>query len=207
MLWRVHPIGSGADPRTTIPGVPAPTPSRTGSPPRLSRRAALTALAAGVSATVAGCSTGTGRADAARSAAPSAPAPRPAGVSPDVAVAVAAVDRITAVAAELARATRGRRGRVARRRLAGLAALHAAHLRILRQAVPADHRDDAHGPTGTQAGRTRGQRPTPASVARSEGRLRVQLEDLAVRAESGEFARLLAAMSAAIGQQLVVMPA
>jgi hypothetical protein len=44
-----------------------------------------------------------------------------------------------------------------------------------------------------------------AGVERAERGLRQSLEGLAVQAQSGEFARLLAAMSAALGQQLALL--
>lgn len=168
----------------------------------MSRRAVVAGVTAGVAASLAagtlgGCASGStspraGRRDATPE------------VSPDVAVAAAALQAITRSANAVGRTAR-RHPRL-KAALAGLAALHAAHLRLLQDAVPAGHRRDT---TAGPAPATVPHRPPAAlaAVAHDEHDLRAQLEGLAVRARSGEFARLLAAMSAAVGQQLAVLPA
>lgn len=176
-------------------------PAAAPEPSALSRRAVMAGVTAGVAAglaagTLGGCASGSTSARASRrDATPE--------VSPDVAVAAAALQAITR--------TSGAVGRTARRHpqlkagLAGLAALHAAHLRMLQDAVPARHRRDA---TAGPPPATVPHHPPAAlaAVAHAERDLRAQLEGFAVRARSGEFARLLAAMSAAVGQQLAVLP-
>lgn len=123
-------------------------------------------------------------------------------MTPDVAVAVSAYARIGQVTEVLDRATRHHHA--LRHRLAGLAALHDAHQRMLQSAVPEDHRPARARATGRgRVARRRGE--ALQAVVTAEHGLRSSLEDLAVRAQSGEFARLLAAMSAAIGQQLAVL--
>lgn len=177
--------------------MPDPTPPHQAVP----RRTVLGALAAGaVAALAGGCSTA---APVGAHAGRSSPSPTGArGVLPDVAVAMAALARIRNAAEVLDRTSQRHHG--LRARLAGLSALHAAHLRMLQDAVPKDHR-----PSPTTA-------PHPERVARrepvalhqtvaAEEGLRRSLDDLAVRARSGEFARLLAAMSAAVGQQLAML--
>lgn len=119
-----------------------------------------------------------------------------------MALAVTAVGRIRQVADQLHRTVARHRG--LRRELAGLSALHAAHLRLLHDAVPEDHRDDV-GPGDGGHHVPRGAPRALRAALRAEQRLRPQLDELAVRAESGEFARLLAAMSAAVAQQLAVV--
>jgi hypothetical protein len=69
-----------------------------------------------------------------------------------------------------------------------LAALHRAHIEAL----------DGTPPTG-EPGRT----TSREAVRRREQRLRTRLVDAAVAAESGELARLLASMSAAVAQREV----
>lgn len=177
--------------------MPPPTPEDPGLP----RRAVLGILAAGAVAAVAGgCTTGASGHTAGR---PPAVVRRPRGVSPDVALAVAAVARIGIVADLLHRTVAHHRG--LRHQLAGLAALHAAHLQLLREAVPADRRAAARVPTGHRGRVPRRQQAALAAAVQAERDLRPQLEGLAVRAESGEFARLLAAMSAAVAQQLAAV--
>ena len=122
-------------------------------------------------------------------------------VSPDVALATTAAGRVGQVADLVERTVA--RHRQLRHRLAGLAALHAAHLRLLQEAVPADRRRDEQGPHREHV--PHAEHAALRSVLRAEHSLRPQLQGLAMRAESGEFARLLAAMSAAVGQQLAVV--
>jgi hypothetical protein len=120
-----------------------------------------------------------------------------------VALAITAVGRIGDVA-DLLHRTVARHRRL-RHRLSGLAALHAAHLRLLQDAVPRDRRDGARGATGGRLHVAHRERAALDAVLGAERALRPRLDDLAVRAQSGEFARLLAAMSAAVSQQLAVV--
>ncbi|MBD8869079.1 hypothetical protein [Nocardioides donggukensis] len=83
--------------------------------------------------------------------------------------------------------------------LAELTALHLAHSRLLQEAVPT--------PKAATAPRVpRGSRQALALVRTEERRLQRRLGDLADTVESGTFARALASMSAAVGQQLSVLP-
>jgi hypothetical protein len=120
-----------------------------------------------------------------------------------VALAITAVGRIGEVADLLHRTVA--RHRPLRHRLSGLAALHAAHLRLLQDAVPQDRRDGARGATGGRPHVPHREHAALEAALGAERALRPRLEGLAVRAQSGEFARLLAAMSAAVGQQLAVV--
>lgn len=110
---------------------------------------------------------------------------RPAPVSADVASAIALVRRLrTSVAL-----TRGQP------RYAALAGVERAHLAILTRAVPADRRRGLGGPVASQS--------ASGQVIRSDASgLHGALVAAAVRAESGEFAALLASMAAGIGQQV-----
>lgn len=183
---------------------PAPDAPSAGSAAgsALPRRAVLGGLAAGALVAVAGgCTAGSPQPDADASGGTATTPPRE--VSPDVALAVSAVERIGRVADLLDRTVAHHRR--LRHPLAGLAALHAAHLRLLRQAVPDDQEQQPGAGTRRPRGAPHDAHAALRSVLHAERSLRPQLEGLAVRAESGEFARLLAAMSAAVGQQLAVV--
>lgn len=84
-------------------------------------------------------------------------------------------------------------------RMAPLTAMHRAHLRVLEHAVPQGQRSRLRQHKATV---------TPkhgsglAAVRAAETLARTQLASLANTAHSGELARLLASMAAAIGQQL-----
>lgn len=120
-------------------------------------------------------------------------------LAPDVAVAVEAVTAIRAAADELTRVA-GARPTLATR-LSGLVDLHRTHLEALVDAVP-ERVDTSPTPSATPTVKT----PlTLASVRSTEGALHDRLVALALRAESGPFARLLGAMAAAISQQLAVL--
>jgi len=164
------------------------------------RRAVLGGLAASaVVVAAAGCAADTRQAG--RKSPGTATTPR--GVSPDVALAITAVTRVGTVA-DLVHRTIAHHRRL-RHQLSGLNALHAAHLRLLQEAVPDDRRDAARGPAGQHERVPHGAHAALRAALRAEHDLRPQLEGLAVRAESGEFARLLAAMSAAVAQQLAAV--
>ncbi len=147
--------------------------------------------AAGLAAAaVGGCSTDDGGTDG--------PA-RPAELAPDVAVATRALTEITAMRAAVTATLR--RYPAARARLAPLARMHRAHEETLVDAVP-DRAATSGTPRPYTVPRTR--RAAFRAVTRDEQRLQDHLGGLALEAESGDFARLLAAMGAGIGQQLTV---
>ncbi|WP_127480343.1 hypothetical protein [Nocardioides pantholopis] len=89
--------------------------------------------------------------------------------------------------------------------LAGLLALHEAHLLLLETEGDQDAGEtDAPSPSDPSAPSGR---PAPAQrqVVAAEQALQGQLADAALRASSGELARVLAAMSAAVAQQLATL--
>jgi hypothetical protein len=120
-------------------------------------------------------------------------------LAPDVAVAVEAATAIRRAAAAVT-ATSKRHPALAAK-LSGLGPVHAAHLAAVADAVP-DGVDTTSSANGTPYA-------VPARPARAlvqltaaEQSLHDTLLGLAMRAESGPFARLLGAMAAAISQQL-----
>ena len=158
---------------------------------RPSRRTFLAVGAAGIAAWgLAGCSGDT------------APGPTPAkaparGVTPDVAVATAALEAIRATRTAV-QATQARYP-ATRSQLMDLRQMHGAHEATLVNAVPDQARTSAS--------------PAPYAVPRKreaalralkvkEKRLHDALGVLALRAQSGDFARLLASMGAAVDQRL-----
>jgi hypothetical protein len=172
---------------TDLPDALAGTPSR--------RSLLVAGLGVGSGLLLVGCSSESddegGR--AARSpASPAAPA-APASTTPDVAVATLALSEIRTAAAAV-RAT-GVRFPDLRGDLAGLGAMHQAHERSLAEAVPAPARTSAT--------------PAPYAVPRrrdaalrrlttTEQGLHDTLGRLAMRAQSGQFARLLASMGTGV---------
>lgn len=181
-------------------GVPQPAPDGPLEGAGLPRRAVLGGLTAAALVAAGGCSSGSPRPAAHASGGTTTTARE---VSPDVALAITAVGRIGDVADLLHRTVA--RHRSLRHRLSGLAALHAAHLRLLQDAVPQDRRDGARGATGDHAHVPHREHAALEAVLGAEHALRPRLDGLAVQAQSGEFARLLAAMSAAVGQQLAAV--
>jgi hypothetical protein len=158
----------------------------------LSRRS-LIAGAAGLAAlAVTACSTSGSTADDATPAAP-------AELAPDVAVATRALAEIRAVRAA-ASGTLSRYPAV-RSRLAALVQLHEAHEATLTDAVPDRARTSA-SPAPYAVPRRRD--AALRSLTTREQRLHDTLQALALRAQSGDFARLLASMGAGISQQLAV---
>lgn len=122
-------------------------------------------------------------------------------LAPDVALAVTAVGALLEAEAQaqvLITSFPGLRGRVA-----GLVALHAAHLGALQEAVPSGvdpaPQASAPPPPSTRAAALKQQHS-------AELVLHDRLVGLALRAQSGPFARLLGSMSAAIAQQLAAAP-
>lgn len=176
----------------------------------LSRRAVLTG-AAGlvglVATTAAGCSVDN---PVTRDDAPAAPA----ALAPDVAVATRALAEIRAVAAAVE--DTATRFPAIRTRLAPLAALHRTHEASLADAVP-DRATSTPSPSSS-ASPSASASPTPYVVPRNrdravtalaarEQRLHDRLGVLALQAQSGDFARLLASMGAAVSQRLVGLAA
>jgi hypothetical protein len=119
-------------------------------------------------------------------------------LAPDVAVAVEAVTLVRSARAAV-EATGVRHPALAPR-LAPLLAVHAAHLHAVVDAVP----DGVDTTPAAGAAYAVPQRPGRALVelATHERTLHDGLVGLALRAESGAFARLLGAMAAAVSQQL-----
>ncbi len=174
-----------------MPDFPAPgaRPGRPGTP---SRRAVLLVGVGGLAVLTGACAGGT------IDPGPGEPPP----LAPDVSVAAAALagirDTSTAVSSTMAR------HRAIRSRLAPLLAMHRAHEASLADAVP-DRAETSTSPApySVPGGRDAALR----ALAAREQQLHGDLDDLAVRAESGDFARLLASMGAGIGQQLAGWPA
>lgn len=122
-------------------------------------------------------------------------------LAPDVAVATAALERIRATRAAVD-ATSTRHPELGRD-LADVREMHAAHEASLVDAVPERARPDT--PPATYAVPPR-RRVAARRLAVVEGDLHEALDSLALRAESGDFARLLASMGAGIAQQLARWP-
>jgi hypothetical protein len=121
------------------------------------------------------------------------PRTRPASVTPDVQTATEALAAVR-VAHQAVLAT-GQKFPALRAGLARLDAMHAAHERSLVDAVPAQARASATPAPYVVAGR---RDVALARLQASEATLRAALQSLALRAQSGEFARLLASMAAAV---------
>lgn len=172
-----------------------PTPSPAPTPARVSRRGVLTAALSLPALPLAGCALNDPLDRRRTPAAEAVPA-----LAPDVGVAVEAVARIRAVEAALSATTQRHAGMAAA--LAGLAAMHTAHVDALEEAVP-----DRVDTGSSQAPTTVPDSPVEArrALVAAERRLHDELTELAMRAQSGLFARLLASMVAAISQQLVVI--
>jgi hypothetical protein len=172
-----------------------PSPGIAINPGDVASRRSLIAGTVGIAAMVAtGCSVEnpTSADKAPRSA---------AGLAPDVKVAVRALAEIRAARAAVSR-TMSRYPPV-RPDLAALVQMHRAHEASLVDAVPAQARPETD--------------PAPYVVPRRravalrklesrEQRLHDTLAGLSLRAESGDFARLLASMGAGISQRLTVWP-
>ena len=122
-------------------------------------------------------------------------------LAPDVAVAVRAVTLVRG--AETATAATGEQHPGLAAKLSGLLETHRAHLAAVVDAVP-DGVDTTPTPATTYA-----VPPAPAAaltqLAATEKTLHDELVGLALRAESGPFARLLGTMAAALSQQLKVL--
>ncbi len=155
----------------------------------------LLAVGAGLSGlALVGCETGTP--DPGREA-PTAPAE----LAPDVAVATRALAEITAVRTAVLSTLR--RFPDSRSRLGALLAMHRAHEASLADAVP-DRARPSSAPTPYVVPRRR--EVAVARLTEREQQLHTTLDRLAVRAQSGDFARLLASMGAAVTQHLAFSP-
>ncbi len=119
-------------------------------------------------------------------------------LAPDVAVAVRAVTLVRD--AQAAVESTGERHPAIAPRIAGLLAVHRAHLAAVVDAVPdrVDTSPDAGTPYVVPDRAAR----ALVQLVTAEHTLHDGLVGLAIRAESGAFARLLGAMAAAISQQL-----
>jgi hypothetical protein len=162
-----------------LPDPPAGAPSR---------RSLITLGVVGLGAlgtgTLAGCSSGH------QSATATTPA---ASVTPDVTTATAALAAVRSARAAVQATIRRHPGTQAA--LARLDAMHAAHERSLVDAVPARSRGSAP-PAAYRVPARQG--PALARLDGIEVHLHETLQSLALRAESGEFARLLASTAAAV---------
>lgn len=108
-------------------------------------------------------------------------------------------------AAELARAT-AQRHRALRGRLKPLRATHASHLERLAATDPTAETPLASAPTTSTSTPMAPRLPAAlAAVRKAEVDLADALAESAVRAASGDFARLLASMSAATEQQVALL--
>jgi hypothetical protein len=125
----------------------------------------------------------------------------PAELAPDVTVATRALAEITA--ARMAVTSTLTRFPAVRPALATLVPLHQAHEKSLVDAVPARARTSAPAAPFVVA---RGRDAALRNLARREQRLHDTLDALALRAQSGDFARLLASMGAGVQQQLAGWP-
>lgn len=125
----------------------------------------------------------------------------PADLAPDVVVATEALAQVRAARDALTATTTRIPGLAAS--LTAVAAMHAAHETSLVDAVP-----DGAGstPGATPYAVPRGRTAALTRLAAAERQLHTSLDALALRAESGDFARLLASMGAGIGQQLAEWP-
>lgn len=122
-------------------------------------------------------------------------------LAPDVAVATEALAQLRLVRATAEQTAE--RFPATRTRLATLIELHRAHEESLDAAVPARARaTDLPTPVAIPTQRV----AAMAHLQTTEAHLQGTLTGLALRAESGRFARLLGSMSAAVGQHLVGWP-
>ncbi len=178
-----------------VPDVPRPA--------AFSRRRVL-GLGAGAGvlvglSTVAGCSAGS---DSGADGDTGKRAAQPVEVTPDVKTATAALAAIQ-VARQAVAAT-AQRFPALRPALSGLTGMHVAHERSLANAVPPSVQSGAtRTPYAVPPGRT----AALARLTAAEQKLHGVLGGLAVAAESGDFARLLASMSAAVSTHLAALAA
>lgn len=112
--------------------------------------------------------------------------------SPDEVLVEAAIDQLTAAFGVLVVA---RTFAPLRQPLAPLARAHRRHVEVLEGELGGWVAPELTGPAGALR-----------AVRRSETQLQAALVDAATRAESGALAKLLASMSASVGQHLAVLP-
>ncbi len=177
-------------------------PSRSPVPgPALRRRTALGGLVA-LGTAVTGCSGGTDRPAAPGGTRSGSSSPAATATDPDVALAAAALASERHVLAMVRAALH--RHRDQRELLRATRDVHLAHVRLLADAVPGGAPSTAGGPVPVPAAR-----PEEAlrAVARAEDRLAESNRRSAFHARSGAFARVLASMAAAAGQQSAVLRA
>jgi len=156
---------------------------------RITRRTSLGGALAGV-AVLAGCDLGDlGSGDPA-----SAPTPSADSDDPDSGLVEDVVDDV--VATQVLVESLRRRHRGLRRPLSGLARVHDAHLAALGSSQR----------SGRKAPRTSSVTEALAMLRARELRHQRLLADRASAAQSGRLARLLASMSAAVAQQLTLLP-
>jgi hypothetical protein len=125
----------------------------------------------------------------------------PAGLAPDVAVATTALAEIRAVREAVTGTLR--RFPATRSTIGSLVALHQKHEATLVDAVPSRASTSA-APAPYAVPRNRDK--AVKALAVHEQRLHDTLDRLALRAQSGQFARLLASMGAAVHQRLAEWP-
>jgi hypothetical protein len=118
-------------------------------------------------------------------------------LEPDVAVAVEAATLVRAAESAVTGTSKAHAGLAPR--LAGLLAAHRAHLEAVVDAVPDGVDTSTSGPAYVVPTRPKA---AMATLVAAEHTLHDELMALAMRAESGPFARLLGAMAAAVSQQL-----
>jgi hypothetical protein len=126
----------------------------------------------------------------------------PAGLAPDVAVATTALTEIRAMREAVASTLR--KFPATRSVVGTLVQLHQTHEATLVDAVPARASTSA-APAPYAVPRNRDR--ALARLAVREQQLHDTLDGLAMRAQSGQFARLLAGMGAAVHQRLAEWPA
>jgi hypothetical protein len=123
-------------------------------------------------------------------------------LAPDVALAVEAATLVRGAESAVTGTTATHAGLAPR--LAGLLAAHRAHLDAVADAVPDGVDTSAGGPAYVVPAVTKAALVTLVAAERT---LHDELIALALRAESGPFARLLGAMAASVSQQLQVIEA
>ncbi len=162
------------------------------TPVALSRRSVIAAGVAGLA--LSGCSVDD---PVSVDEAPAAPAE----LGADVGIATEALEQIRGVASAVL--ATGERFPALAGLLAGVRAMHAAHEGSLVDAVPERARTTA-GPSAYAVPASRA--AALSQLAAAEQKLHDSLDGLALRAQSGEFARLLASMGAAVAQRLARWP-
>lgn len=187
----IHDSGADAGRVRGADGSPPEALDRVGavSPTRVLRTSRRTTLGGALAAValLAGCDLGS---DDPGSSPPPASDPD----DPDTGLVAEVTDDLLATLA-LVEAVRHRHGSL-RRQLGELAKVHRAHLAVL----GSHEKPDRPGP------RTADATGALALVRKREQRHQRLLTDRAVQAQSGRLARLLASMSAAVAQQLAVLP-